>query len=92
MIYFYNTSFFDPKNSLWQESNYVDNIENIGNIFCKECKKLSINKECTTEENMRIIREYTDNSWYEKPPETKKFIYKPSEINKNNNCPYFKNV
>jgi hypothetical protein len=64
--------------------------EEKGNVFCKNCKNFTMtptNEFCTPLQKQKIC----PKDYFEDEKILTEFIYdKPSELNKNNNCKYFK--
>jgi hypothetical protein len=59
-------------------------VEDKKEIFCYSCRFLKHNRDCVYKDNFKKATNY----WYEK---TYISIKTPCEINKNNDCEWFKN-
>ena len=73
--------------------NIKEKLMSVIKVYCKKCLNCSSifskPKNCYALQNIEIVS--IKNTWYSKEVE-KRYIKKPEEINKNNDCKWYKEI
>jgi hypothetical protein len=95
---YYNKTDYKTYSGFWKFKKYYGVLKMAQKVYCSKCKSIEGAKsifgdtskiKCGNSNNMKKVVEETNILWYEEPKSWTEYDKQPSEINKNNNCPWF---